>query len=69
MRCLKHSGRFVFAFFVIIGMIAAGDKVRCGNLSGTLRRLLFPQDIASPAGAEAFLRKVSFEFFNADENV
>ena len=27
-------------------------------------RLLFPQDIASPAGAEAFLRKVSFEFFN-----
>ena len=32
-------------------------------------RLLFPQDIASPAGAEAFLRKVSFEFFNADENV
>ena len=44
MRCLKHSGRFVFAFFVIIGMIAAGDKVRCGNLSGTLRRLLFPQE-------------------------
>lgn len=44
MRCLKHSGRFVFVFFVIIGMIAAGDKVRCGNLSGTLRRLLFPQE-------------------------
>ena len=41
---IKHSGIYVFAFFAIVGTIAAGDKVCCGNLSGVLRNLLFPQE-------------------------
>ena len=48
---IKHSGKIVFAFFAIVGMIAAGDKVRCGNLSGTLRRLLFPHEGSQPEEA------------------
>lgn len=41
---IRHSGKIVFAFFVIATMIAGGGIVCCDRMSGTLRRLLFPHE-------------------------